>query len=64
MCVSILELMISDVFKTDVFSVILPGLCAALFGIITGSIGICISQLNQIRQIKYLWVAFIFLVSQ
>ena len=37
--------------------------CAAFFGIITGSIGIRLSYVNQVTQMKCLWTAFIFLVS-
>ena len=69
MCVSISKLMISvlpiiDLPVIVLPVIVLPGLCVALFGIITGSIGICISQMNQTRQMKYLWIAFVFLVSQ
>ena len=59
MCISIISLMASF----HGFIIILSALFAAFFGIITGSIGICLSYVNQVRQMKCLWTAFIFLVS-
>ena len=39
------------------------GLYGSFFGIIAGPIGIRLSYLNQIQQMKCLWVAFIIMVS-
>ena len=59
MCMVILALM--DSYYSFI---IWSGYCAAFFGIITGSIGIRLSYVNRVTQMKCLWIAFIFLVSQ
>ena len=47
----------------DYFIYIMHGLYGSFFGIIAGPIGIRLSYLNQIQQMKCLWVAFVIMVS-
>ena len=41
----------------------MQGLYGSLFGIIAGPIGIRLSYVNQVRQMKCFWIAFIILVG-
>ena len=63
--ISALILTIANAAKKGyVYTLIIPPLFGSLFGLVAGVIGIRLSYVSEIKQMKCLWISFIILVCK